>query len=436
MKIVNWYFSMLQFLLIAFNISAQIDTTSSKGLVNRNNSIKRTYKISTTKVLGDATNSVTFSSKLKTGRNYIRALIQAKRFSNDDRVVDQKVQFIDENQNIQSTIKLGYNRWANISHEGNYAVLITETKEKTKEKPNGFYSIELFNEKGQRIWTKTEPSYWDATFGSEFIVSDYDGSSIAVTRPEGFFCFFSPKGDTIKTFKIFKSFNQNTLQRRLDCFFTSDGNNVVVGVTDKNGEIFQRNSGIIVFDLNGNEKWRYQAEETDFSEMYISPDSRYLISFHVNLFERNKHKASAYLLNMNGNLVKIFQQFGGIRFSSDGKYMAMDLTHNLDLIDTENGEILRSIQLDEITSMDIAGYVKQVAIMQAYTDTELSTGFFVYHNIKIFLYDFEGNQLWMHDFKDDKVVDDIMNISISDDGSEIQALLGSKLIKFISVKNN
>ncbi len=398
------------------------------------------YKEVTDKELEKDIRVIKFSHKGKTSIDFSSVVVSKKKLP-DDRKMDDEVKFFQEN-NLIHKIKLGpKNRVKRISDQGKYVIITTVIKESVIEEHDGLYQYELINANGKRMWTKTKKEQSDA-YSNAYIISDYDGSVVEIDGLEGLLIFCKPNGEKIKSVDIFQTSEWDPSKRDYVCKFSNNGKYFAVGITDYNKEIFPNKSGIILFDNLGNELWKFPGEETMCYTIHISPDNRFIMSYHRNDYNRDKEqKNTMYLLNINGKLIKKYPNtIAGVLFSSDGEYVALNEGISLKLISTEDGEVLATYGLSHhntrkegnryiidlenrtIRGMDISSEKKMIAILEAKRKR--------IENVVITVYHFNCVPAWKKVFTDEKFKGYRLSIHISNDGEEVMTQLGRKIKKY------
>jgi len=393
-----------------------------------------------------------FTRNSKTSAGFEQVSISQKKLS-DGREKDDEIRFYDENRNTVHRKKLDTkSRVHVVSEQGNYLIIWTILKESVINGPDGLHQYELFDANGRRMWTKKQPFNWD-DWTNAYVISDVDGSVVQDKSLEGLLIFYNPEGDTVKPVHLSVTSEWRPGSRVFECKFSAAGNYLVVGVTDAKGEIFPNQSGIILFDKRGSELWRFQAEEKKAYRVHVSPDGRFIMSFHMNDVH---HEHTMYLLDMNGNLVKRYPNMAaGVIFSSDGEYVALNTGTVVKLISTEDGETLAAygIQLGEsrregdriyvyvgnkmIHGMDISSEKKLIVLVQGERKRTKASyrSYYHYEDVQLRIHHFNGVPACTKSFKDEKFDGSNLSIRISDDGREILTKLGRTIKKYRLVQS-
>ncbi|MCJ7812283.1 hypothetical protein MUP95_03055 [bacterium] len=371
------------------------------------------------------------------------SIIQEKMQNGSTRY--KEIRFYDENQNVIHQIALDEKTSVNsISNEGKYIITLTRP-DSSEEKMNRY---ELHSEQGIRLWLKNQPQPDGEGFNHRYVISDYDGSVVEIADWEGLMIFYTPQGDTIKMIDLFDTIENpyHGFARVLYGQFSLDGQYFVVGVTDDKREIFPTESGIILFDNQGNELWRfYETEETMAYRLYLSPDNRYIMAHHTNRLEIEGEKNTMYLIDMmTGRMIKRYPSLvASALFTSDGEYALMNEGFYLSLVSSEDGEILTRFNIQKGSSLyrrikdgSVSSEMQIVGIITAeerYVDVKEGGRTFVeieYANVEIDVYHFNGVRAWNIAFPDEITSPGGLRMSMSEDGRNILVRIGDKIKKY------
>jgi len=439
------------YILIAVISFISYNSILAQDKVNDNHS-KKGQKLEYQEVESYEYNSniikLTFSQKKVTIPS-IPKISVIHRKSENNKNPKEEIAFYDNKQNITYKKILEENSTVHmISEYGEYVVIRSFLKNVSGD---DICQYDLLNSQGKYVWIKNQPKReWD----HRYIISDVDGTAVEVADLAGFLVFYTPEGDMIKKINLCKTSEYNPSRRILYSMFSNDGNFFVVCATDANLEVFDSGSGIILFDKKGNEIWRFQADETQAYKKWLSPDNRYIMTFHRNRLESEGEKYTLYLLNMqNGQLIKRYpnkSNAGRIVFSSDGEYMLLKTMSHIELIDPKNGETLityvptysgkskkdgnkiyiKTTSYGMMYDMDISSKNKLIALING----DVRNGYKGYKNVEIIVFPFNDFLSWNYYFKDEVFDGHHPEIFISDDGMELTAKLGWTIKRFKMVQ--
>ena len=295
----------------------------------------------------------------------------------------ENVLFYDEDFHLIGS-KLFRKAAVGISRNAQYVTVASSIKPPVYKGKDGVLRIELYDNRGNRLWEKRETVGWDSP-GNSYFISE-DGKVAIYDYPKCVLAFYDKTGSEINKVKIFEGEGENwdPESRGFSAMWSSDGNYFVINARDVFGNTFPNGSGVIFFDAKtGKELWRYNADVRYADEVLISNDGSYIIaSSYDKIVKYGLEGKCTYLLNRDGQLIRRYDNIlaigfkGGMtQFSQSGNYaLIYDASRKrLYLLDSKSGGRLFKYSLLgtgwSVSSADIAEEDKLIGLI--YSDKVL-----------------------------------------------------------------
>lgn len=188
-------------------------------------------------------------------------------------------------------------------------------------------------------------------------------------------------------------------------------------------------NGLILFDKNGNEKWRQQLELDKTIKLVIAPNDKAIFISGIRFEDlgRGFPTYETFCFDLQGR--KLWERSEGTSaiFSPDGDYMALwTIDNELQLINTHNGDILwnyREPDIDtSINSVDISRMGNN--IIASFRENPQTS------KKKVHLFDKNGNKIWTKEFSDKNINADKINVKIDNEGKNFFLLYGEAVFQF------
>jgi hypothetical protein len=348
----------------------------------------------------------------------------------DGRVGDSEIIFYDASHNVTCSRKLGEDTSIErISEYGNYAVLSTDLKQVSKTQ-NRLFKIELLNSRGKVFWTKQIESNIETSLPAYYI-SEAGGSTVESIDMLGTLNFYDPQGNLRNTTSLYKE-EIWTRNRYSWGKFSANGKYFVINASDDPGQTFQYQAGIILFDKQGNEKWRFQYGDGELASplIDISPSGKYVLASTQNV-------DYTYLLNSSGQLISKIHGLGSDKiFSDDEKYFFIKQGNGIRLFTSESGNLL----IDVGTRRGLSVYAASISYQTervGLLSYKLFKDYDKHTEIKepeVEIYNFKGERIGTIPI-DDEIGATIANFQFSDNGKCFTTTVGAKVKKYSIIEN-
>lgn len=301
----------------------------------------------------------------------------------------------------------------------------------------------LYDNLGNLYWEMEDTLCYDCT-SDYFFVAD-KGNAVEVDIGYQGLRFYNKDGKEIGRKRIFQGMGWGEEQKIIWGDFSADGNYFAVNASDGRDNSFPGGAAIILFDRNGNEIWRFNVDANEASSIYVSGTGRYIIGANCNILYGDEYIGGmdfkdrrTYLFEKEGKLIRKYdgmsaKLFNGAVFSSSEDYaVIIDRAEKLSLIETSTGDILFQYSLvgrgRGIYFADIAEEGRLVGLISA--DRIERT------NPEIVIIGFDGVKVWSQKFPEIKEPPEQRGpeLSLSDDGKRLTAVVGQKIVKFTLVR--
>jgi hypothetical protein len=272
----------------------------------------------------------------------------------------------------------------------------------------------LYDENGSDIWGKENDLLYDSP-GYSYFVSD-KGVTVEFDILNGDLKFYNERGKKVKEIKLFKESYWDVQDRNVWGKFSRDGDYLAINATNIGGSTFTNGSGVILYDKNGEEIWRFDCDEEWGDAIDISNDGKYIISSHNSQAHK---KNGTYLFDRKGRLIRKYNKISGspIKFSNSGIYAIFSGPY-IYLLETQKGDILFKLSLQgkgiRVRDLDIA-------------ENEKLFGLIFYDRIE--LIKFNGIKAWSENIKD---ASELLLFNDESDGFIMR--VGNKLLRYRRVK--
>lgn len=259
------------------------------------------------------------------------------------------------------------------SEDGNY-LLMQSILKSVEIDQMGLIRFQLIDSRGTVYWSKDEKLEYEGDNWGYFLAND--GSCVKVNATKGLLTFLDRAGNQINEVDLFV---EEIWSRGRSIYgkYSPDSRYFLVNASDDVGNTFPTKSGIICFDNQGHEIWRYNTAEEIPGDIWVSPTNQYVIAFSSTYGESGFTSKSTYLLDFQGRLIKQHKEItNDVQFTSNDDHAAFigDGLRRMRLIDLKTGDIVfeyRTIgkgdsrgRQDEIHAVDVNQERKLVCILK------------------------------------------------------------------------
>jgi hypothetical protein len=362
-------------------------------------------------------------------------IIRTEKWLALKRTVPGKLLFYDNNFNLLAT--RSYTS-ARVSKNSNYVVVYTVIQSSILKERPGIHRIELLDNRGQVLWTKTlkenSEEYGQPIYPSDKGVTVGPGSEIT---------FLDTTGEQIAKCSVREELGWYA-GGVID--FSADGEYVAINATNFDPDVGYDTENprgqLFLFNTKGKELWRFLIDEYSPSSVAIAPKGEYIIT--CNSPYTILGKSVTRLFSKKGELIGRWNKFltRKIHFSSSGGYALLegvDYSRSVNgrdkvrLIETGTGRLLLDYQPPKrVFSMDIAEGGKLIGLV---LDKRIFTGpsrSKKVCNPEALIMDFDEDKVWSKPFQDEFTEGQIhrYTLRLSDSGEDLTVRLGKRLMKF------
>ena len=365
-------------------------------------------------------------------------IIRTEKWLALKRTVPGKLLFYDDTFSLLAT--RSYTS-ARASKNLNYVVASTTIQSSILKKRLGIRRIELLDNRGQVLWTKTlkenSEEYGQLIYPSDNGVTVGPGSEIT---------FLDTAGKQIAEYSVRNKELGIYAYGVID--FSADGEYVVVNATNFDPDVGYDTENplaeLFLFNTKGKELWRSLIDEEWPSSVAIAPKGEYIITSNKPYTILNK--SVTRLFSKKGELKGRWDKFltREIRFSSSGGYALLegvDYSRSVNrrgkdkvrLIETGTGRLLLDYQPPKrVFSMDIAEGGKLIGLV---LDKRIFTGpsrSKKISNPEVLIMDFAGDKVWSKSFQDEFSAGQLHRyvLTMSDSGNDFVVAMGKKIMRF------
>lgn len=185
------------------------------------------------------------------------------------------------------------------------------------------------------LWeTEYEADYEYST--NAFFVSDFNGYVVETHAMTGLTRFYNEKGELFNEVDLFKN-DQCRRMRGIYGKYSENGKYFIARLYGDDGTSYSNGSAIILFTSKGDQIWVFEPEEKQSSDIYISNDGSFVLSFFSTF---GKNVRTVYFHNKSGILLGKYDKigFGDVAFGENNKYAAFSYGNRFKLINLETGE--------------------------------------------------------------------------------------------------
>jgi len=364
-----------------------------------------------------------------------RIMLTYKRLS-PKRTGPDKLLFYDDDFNLLATRSYST---ANISKNSNYVVASTTIQSSILKKRPGIRRIELLDNNGQVLWTKTEKESRDRSKGPI-----YPSDNGVTVQPGSEITFLDTAGKQIAKYSVRNKELGMYAGGVID--FSADGEYVAVNASNFCPDLgyYTENprAELFLFNTKGKELWRSLIDEDSPTSVAIAPRGEYIIACNSPYTILNK--SVTRLFSKKVELIGRWDKFltREIRFSSSGGYVLLegvDYNQSINgrnkvrLIETGTGRLLLDYQPPKrVFSLDIAEGGKLIGLV---LDKRIFTGpsrSKKVGNPEALIMDFDEDKVWSKSFQDEFTEGQIhrYTLRLSDSGEDLTVRLGKRLMKF------